>query len=73
MADAVKYLENAVRLDPANLQELNTLAQAYAASGQFDRAVEGAEAALRLAPQGPLTAETRNRRDLYRRTMKPRP
>ena len=73
MADAVNYLEEAIRLDPANLQGLNTLSSAYAASGRFDRAVEIADAALRLAPPGPLAAEIRSRREAYRRSLKPRP
>jgi tetratricopeptide (TPR) repeat protein len=71
VADAVNYLEEAVRLDPANLQGLNTLSSAYAASGRFDRAVEIADAALRLAPPGPLAAEIRSRREAYRRKVRP--
>jgi len=66
----VKYLEEAVRLDPANLQGLNTLSSAYAASGRFDRAVATADAALRLAPSGPLAVEIRSRREAYRRNLK---
>jgi cytochrome c-type biogenesis protein CcmH/NrfG len=69
----VKYLEEAVRLDPENLQGLNTLSSAYAASGQFDRAVETADAALRLAPTEPLASELRGRREAYWRSSKPRP
>jgi tetratricopeptide (TPR) repeat protein len=70
VAEAVNDLEEAVRLDPANLQGLNTLSSAYAASGRFDRAAEIADAALRLAPPGPLADEIRNRRDAYRGNLK---
>ncbi len=72
VAEAVKHLEDAVRLDPTNLQGLNTLSSAYAASGRFDRAVDLAEAALRLAPPGPLADEIRGRREAYLRNLKPR-
>jgi Flp pilus assembly protein TadD len=65
----VNHLEDAVRLDPTNLQALNTLSSAYAASGRFDRAVEIADAALRLAPSGPLAVEIRSRREAYRRNL----
>jgi cytochrome c-type biogenesis protein CcmH/NrfG len=69
--DGVRYLEEAIRLDPGNLQGLNTLSSAYAASGRFDRAVEIADAALRLAPPGPLADEIRNRKEAYRRKIRP--
>jgi cytochrome c-type biogenesis protein CcmH/NrfG len=69
----VNYLEEAVRLDPTNLQGLNTLSSAYAASGRFDRAVEIADAALRLTPPGPLADEIRRRREAYLRNPRVRP
>jgi Flp pilus assembly protein TadD len=73
VAEAVNHLEEAVRLDPANLQGLNTLSSAYAASSRFDRAVQIADAALRLAPPGPLADEIRSRREAYLRNLKVRP
>ena len=46
---------------------LDVLAAAYAAAGQFDRAVSTTEEAIRLGPDGPLKAGIQEREQLYRR------
>ena len=46
---------------------LDVLAAAYAAAGQFDRAVSTTQEALRLGPDGPLTAAIQEREQVYRR------
>jgi tetratricopeptide (TPR) repeat protein len=51
------------RQDP---HALDVLAAAYASAGDFDRAVDTAGAALRLAPEGAFAAEVRARLQLYR-------
>ena len=45
---------------------LDVLAAAYAAAGQFDRAVTTLEEALNLTPPGRSTAGMLGRRELYR-------
>jgi tetratricopeptide (TPR) repeat protein len=64
--EAVRLAERAVALttqrDPA---ALDVLAVAYAAAGQFDRARDAADDALRLGPPDPLASAIRKRRDLY--------
>jgi len=66
-AAAVRLAERAVALtrrqDP---NALDVLASSLAASGEFRRAVEAADAALALGPPPPLAAAIRERRDLYR-------
>jgi len=54
-------------LESTDAELLDVLAAAYASAGQFDHAVESADAALKLGPPDPLAAEIRRRRDLYRR------
>ena len=46
---------------------LDVLAAAYAASGLFDRAIQTAEAALRLTPSASLAREIQSRGELYKR------
>jgi len=43
---------------------------AYAAARQFDRALETAEAALRLKPAEPLLSTLRTQRDRYRQRVR---
>jgi tetratricopeptide (TPR) repeat protein len=65
---AISLAERAVDLtDRREATALDVLAAAYAAAGMFDRAVEAAESALRLAPPGPALAGIRARQELYRR------
>jgi tetratricopeptide (TPR) repeat protein len=68
-AEAVRLAQQAVRLsrhqDP---NTLDTLAVAYAETGQFDQAIANAEAALRLIPdpQDPAAEQIRQRIALFR-------
>jgi tetratricopeptide (TPR) repeat protein len=45
---------------------LDVLAAAYAAAGQFDRAIATSQAALELKPEAPVAAAIRRRQELYR-------
>ena len=66
---AVQLAERAVQLAPeGNPIVLDALGAAYAADGQFERAVEIADRASRLATAGSfsdLAAELQTRRTLY--------
>ena len=65
---AISLAERAVDLtDRRESTALDVLAAAYAAAGFFDRAVEAAESALRLAPPGPALTSIRARQELYKR------
>ena len=46
---------------------LDVLAEAYAAQGRFDRALESIGASLRLEPHGPAAAARRERAELFKR------
>jgi tetratricopeptide (TPR) repeat protein len=64
-AQAVRLSERAAELTArTDAAALDVLAAAYAATGEFDRAVDAGEAALRLGP--PNAAAIRDRVDLYR-------
>ncbi len=69
-AEGVRLAERAVSLtNGANATALDTLAAAYAAAGQTDRAVESAENALKVAlnsGERELAAEIRARLERYR-------
>ncbi len=66
-AEAVRAAGKAVALTARrDALVLDVLGAAYAASGQFERAVRTAEEALALAPPDSLAGEIRRRRDLYR-------
>ena len=69
-AEGVRLAERAVRLtDGRNATALDTLAAAYAAAGQSERAVETAERALKIAMDSgeqDLAAQIRTRLDRYR-------
>jgi tetratricopeptide (TPR) repeat protein/mono/diheme cytochrome c family protein len=69
-AEGVRLAERAVRLtDGRDATALDTLAAAYAAAGQSDRAIETAERALSLAletGERELAAEIRTRLNRYR-------
>ena len=69
-AEGVRLAERAVRLtNGANATALDTLAAAYAAAGQIDRAVATAESALKAAletGERELAGEIRTRLDRYR-------
>jgi tetratricopeptide (TPR) repeat protein len=68
--EGVRLAERAVRLtNSANATALDTLAAAYAAAGQIDRAIETAENALKVAlaaGEHELAAEIRARLNRYR-------
>ena len=66
-AEAVRLAERAADLsDRRDPRVLDLLAAAYAASGDFDRAVATAQAALDLKPPDPIAAGIRDRQQLYR-------
>jgi len=66
--DALKHLQEAVRLDAANPQALFGLAEAYAASGSFDLAIETLDRAIKLPMPETLAARVLARRaELVRR------
>ena len=69
-AEGVRLAERAVRLTSGtNATALDTLAAAYAAAGQTDRAIETAESALKIAletGERELAAEIRTRLGRYR-------
>lgn len=65
---AVRFAEQSADLTGRqDASALDVLAAAYAAAGQFDRAVATAEAALRLKPDAALAAAIRRRQELYGR------
>jgi tetratricopeptide (TPR) repeat protein len=61
-AEALEHIEQAVRLDPANLSALFNLSEAYMGTGALDRAIDALDRALRLAPPEPLATQLRQRR-----------
>ena len=64
--DAVRLAERAAALTGhQDAAVLDVLAAAYAATGQFNRAVEAAGTALRLGPEGAALSAIRLRRTLY--------
>jgi tetratricopeptide (TPR) repeat protein len=64
---AVRLAERMVQLaDGQQASALDLLAAAYAAAGDFDRAVAAAEAALRLAGTGPEAGAISARLEMYR-------
>lgn len=66
-ADAVRLGEHAVDLTRRREAEaLDVLAAAYAAAGQFDRAIVTSQAALDLNPTASLAADIRQRQVLYK-------
>jgi tetratricopeptide (TPR) repeat protein len=65
--DAVRLAEHAVALtNRRDAEALDVLAAAYAADGAFDRAVDTATDAIRLAGDGPAATAIRQRQALYR-------
>ena len=65
--DALKHLQEAVRLDPANPQALFGLAEAYAASGSIDLAIETIDRAIKLPMPEALATRVVARREEYLR------
>jgi tetratricopeptide (TPR) repeat protein len=69
-AEAVRLAERAVRLtEGKNATALDTLAAAYSAAGQIDRAVTTAESALKMAldsGERELAAQIQTRLERYR-------
>jgi tetratricopeptide (TPR) repeat protein len=63
--DALKHLEEAVRLEPINPQNLLGLAEAHAARGSYDRAIEMLERAMRLPLPEALAKELFAKRAEY--------
>lgn len=63
--DALKHLQEAVRLDAANPQALFGLAEAYAAVGSYDLALEAADRALKLPLPEALAKQILVRRQHY--------
>lgn len=65
LGDALKHLQEAVRLDGANPQALFGMAQAYAAVGSFDMAIEAIDRALKLPVPEALAAQILAQRAVY--------
>jgi tetratricopeptide (TPR) repeat protein len=63
VADAVTHLQEAEKLEPRNPQTLLGLAEAYAARGAYDLAIEMLDRALRLPASEALVKEMRARRE----------
>jgi cytochrome c-type biogenesis protein CcmH/NrfG len=57
VGEALKHLQEAVRLDPANPRSLLGLAEALAARGAYDVTVEMLERAMKLALTEELAKE----------------
>jgi tetratricopeptide (TPR) repeat protein len=65
--EAIRFAERAADLTGRHdASALDILAAAYAAAGQFDRAVAASEAALGMKPDAALAAAIRRRLELYR-------
>src|SRR5207247_5795327 len=65
--EALRLAERAAELsDRRDPRVLDLLAAAYAASGEFDRAVATAQAALDLKPPEPIAAAIRDRQQLHK-------
>jgi hypothetical protein len=64
-ADALKHLQEAVRLDPGNPQNLLGLSEALAAGGDYDRAIEALERAMKLPLSEGLAREIFAKRAAY--------
>src|SRR6185436_9047730 len=65
---AIQFAEQAADLTGRqDASALDILAAAYAAAGQFDRAVAASDAALGLKPDAALAAAIRRRQELYTR------
>jgi Flp pilus assembly protein TadD len=72
--DAVLEFREVVRLQPGSAVGLKNLAAAYAIARQFERAIDAADAALKLNPAEPLAGEIRSQKALYlQRKASPRP
>jgi len=66
-SQAIRFAEQAADLTGRqDASALDILAAAYAAAGQFDRAVAASEAALGMKPDAALAAAIRRREELYR-------
>ena len=63
--EAIREYRDVVRLQPGSANGFANLASAYAADGQFERAVEAIDAALRLTPPEPAANDLRRLRGLY--------
>lgn len=63
--DALKHLQEAVRLDAVNPQALFGLAEAYAAIGSFDLAIETIDRAIKLPMPEALATRVVAKRDEY--------
>ena len=70
-ADAIAEFSTVVTLDPRSAEALGNLAQAYAMAGDFNRAQETIDRALRLSPPEPVASELTRRRELYREHRRP--
>ena len=65
--DALKHLQEAVRLDPVNPQALFGLAEAYAASGSFDLAIATIDRVIKLPMPEALATRVVAKREEYLR------
>ncbi|HZT75583.1 MAG TPA: tetratricopeptide repeat protein [Vicinamibacterales bacterium] len=69
--DAIAEFAVVAKLEPRSADPLENLAQAYAIAGDFDRAADTIDRALRLSPPEPLASELARRRELYRQRKRP--
>jgi Flp pilus assembly protein TadD len=65
VADALREFQEAVRLDPNNPQNLLGLSEAFAARGDYDRAIETIERAIKLPLSEALAREVFAKRAEY--------
>ena len=64
-ADAIREYQAVVRLQPRVPNGFANLASAYAADGQFDRAIEAIDSALHLQPSDAVANDLRRQRAMY--------
>jgi cytochrome c-type biogenesis protein CcmH/NrfG len=68
--EALTHLGEAVRLEPSNVEAHYNLAAAHAAAGDFGRAIEMAQAGLKLSPPEPLATALRESLAAYQRRQR---
>ena len=68
----IEHVREAVRLDPTNVEAHTNLAAAHAVLGEFHRAVDIIEGALKLNLSDPVAAVLRARLEAYRRSSRAR-
>jgi Flp pilus assembly protein TadD len=67
---AIREYREVVRLQPTAPGGFANLAAAYAADGQFERAIEAIDTALGLHAAEPVASELRRQRNVYVQRLK---